>query len=181
MSEDARPAAEVLGGRPEGRAIVPGVLVVGFGNTLSADDGAGPAVVAAFAARGLPDHCRVEEGGTDALLLTLLWRGEREIWLVDALVAGAVPGTVRRLEHEEVMALPQPHGGAHQLSLPASLRCVALAEPAMARVRYRLWGIEPLSLAPFEPMCEAVALAAREVAAEIGRALEEASAAPSSR
>jgi hydrogenase maturation protease len=148
-----------------------GVLVVGFGNALAGDDGAGPAAVARLQALGLPPGARAEEGGTDALLLPVLWRGESEIWIVDALARGAPPGSVHRLDHEAVLAIPQGHAGAHQLSLPECLRCIALSEPAMAGVRYRLFGIEPRSLALLEPMAEVVAEASREVAAEIHRAL----------
>jgi hydrogenase maturation protease len=118
------------------------VLVVGFGNALAADDGAGPAVVAGLRRRGLPRGARAEEGGQDALRLAGLWRGEPEIWLVDALRRRGPPGSIHRLGHEEVLALPQRHGTAHQLSLPECLRWLAHGYPEMASVRFRLWGIE---------------------------------------
>jgi hydrogenase maturation protease len=89
---------------------------------------------------------RAEEGDSDSLRLPRLWEGEDEVWLVDALVRGSAPGTVHRLSHEELLRVRQRHGTAHRLSLPESLRWIALAYPEMARVRYRLWGIEPLRL-----------------------------------
>jgi hydrogenase maturation protease len=151
-----------------------GVLVVGFGNTLARDDGVGPAVVERLRLAGLPEGLRAEEGGQDSLRLPALWRGEPQVWLVDALSRGAPPGTIHRVGHDELLAIPQGHACVHQLSLPESLRWLSLADPEMGDVRYRLWGIEPARFAPGGGLSEAVARAAVEVAAEIeqaGRAL----------
>jgi len=141
-----------------------GVLVVGFGNDLVADDGCGLAVVRRLSST---EGLRVAEGHSDSLLLPRLWAGEDQVWLVDALVRGAPPGTVHRLTHEELLAVPQRHGTAHQLSLPESLRWVALAYPDMAAVRYRLWGIEPARLDLEEGLSPEVADAVVAVADEI--------------
>jgi hydrogenase maturation protease len=149
------------------------VLVVGFGNALVADDGIGPAVIACLRRRGLPEGVRAEEGGQDALCLASLWRGEPEIWLVDALLRGASPGTVHCLAHEAVLALPQRHGTAHQLSLPECLRWLALGFPELGAVRYRLWGIEPFRIDLREglsqPVERAVARLCDELVLEAGR------------
>jgi hydrogenase maturation protease len=145
------------------------VLAVGFGNTLAGDDGCGPAVIARLRRATLPPGLRVEDGHTDSLRLPRLWRGEREVWLVDALVRGAPPGTVHRLGHAEVTAIPQRHGTAHQLSLPESLRWIALAHPEMGSVRYRLWGIEPERLTLGQSLSEPVVDGVHEVAGEILR------------
>jgi len=142
------------------------VLVIGFGNELLGDDGCGPAVVRLL---GSSSHVRAVDGHTDALLVPGLWAGEREVWLVDAVVRGAPPGTVHHLAHEEVLSIPQRHGTAHQLSLPESLRWVALSCPDMAGVRYRLWGIEPGRMSFGEGLTGAVAAATAIVAAEIER------------
>jgi hydrogenase maturation protease len=140
--------------------------VVGFGNDLVGDDGCGLAVVRRLRGPGVP---RVEEGHSDSLRLPSLWAGEDEIWLVDALVRGAAPGTVHRLSHDELMRVPQRHGTAHQLSLPESLRWIAHSFPEMARVRYRMWGIEPASLALGEGLSPAVEAAVEDVCGEIQR------------
>ncbi len=110
---------------------------------------------------------RAEEGHSDSLRLPSVWRGEGQVWLVDALVRGAPPGTVHRLSHEELMAVPQRHGTAHQLSLPESLRWIAHAYPEMVAIRYRLWGIEPLRLALEEGLSPEVAAAVEAVCEEI--------------
>lgn len=152
-------------------------LVVGFGNALVADDGVGPAVIAGLHRRGLPPGVRAEEGGQDALCLAGLWRGEPEIWLVDALLRRASPGSIHRFRHEEVLALPQRHGTAHQLSLPECLRWLAHGYPEMASVRYRLWGIEAsridLDEGLSQPVAQAVSRVCDELLLEMGQLAAE--------
>ena len=143
------------------------VLVAGFGNPLMADDGAGPAVVEALRALVPPEWLRVEHGDSDSLRLASLWRGEPFVWLVDAVVRGAAPGTVHRIEHAELLEVPQRHGTAHQLSLPESLRWLTVAEPSMAAVRYLLWGVEPAEVRPRPGLSPAVAEAVPVVAAAV--------------
>ncbi len=121
-------------------------LVVGFGNTLMGDDGVGHRVISELAARDLPAGVRVEECGSDSLVLPGLWRGEERVWIVDAVVGGNPPGTIHYLDHEEVMSIPQRHATVHHLSLPEGLRWIALTFPEMSVVRYRMWGIEPKRL-----------------------------------
>jgi hydrogenase maturation protease len=155
-----------------------GVLVVGFGNSLAGDDGAGPALVERLRKAALPPGARVEDGGSDSLRLSALWQGEREIWLVDALVRKEPPGSIVRLSHEETLSIPQRHATVHHLSLPESLRLIVLTEPAMAGVRYRLWGIVPASIHLGDPMSAPVAAAVELVAGEILRDLSLLAAAP---
>jgi len=144
-----------------------GVLIVGFGNPLMADDGAGPALVAALTSVRLPRGVRVEDGGSDSLVLSGLWRGEPDVWLVDAVIRGDPPGSVVRLGHDELLRVPQRHGTAHRLSLPESLRWLAIAHPERAHVRYRLWGIEPAAVEPRPGLSAAVADAVADVAGEL--------------
>ena len=138
--------------------------MLGIGNDLMGDDGAGPRVVALLRSGSTPSWLRAEDGGTDALRLPLIHRAEPRVVLVDALRAGGPPGTVRELGHDELLAIPQTHGGAHALSLPETLRWLLFAEPALAAVRFALVGIEPEIVAPRDSLSPAVEAAAREVA-----------------
>ena len=150
------------------------LLVVGFGNPLMADDGVGCAVLGRLRLSGLSEGVRAEEGGDDSLRLRAIWGGEPEVWLVDALSAGAAPGTIHRLGHEALFAMRQQYVSAHQLSLPESLRWLNLAYPEMRCVRYRMWGIEPERLAMGERLTAAVMRAAIAVTREIRRFLRTA-------
>lgn len=144
-----------------------GLLIVGFGNSLMADDGVGPAVVEALRLRRLPPGVRAKDGGSDSLRLSSLWRGEPEIWIVDAVIRGEAPGSIYRLGHDQLIDAPQRHGTAHHLSLPESLRWVAISYPEMAEVRYRMWGVEPEVVEPRPGLSSAVEAAVEKLAGEI--------------
>jgi len=153
-----------------------GVLVLGFGNPLVGDDGAGPAVV-----RELADHCppagiRIEDGGTDVLTLPSWWQGETELWIIDAVRAGAQPGTIHRLDHDTILSLPQTTASLHHLSIPECLRWIVHAFPEMRAVRFRLWGIEPAVISASSGLSEPVAEAVGQVASELWSALSASSA-----
>jgi len=149
----------------------PSVLIVGFGNPLVGDDGVGIAVIERLLQGGLPSGVRAEIGDTDSLRLPDLWKGEEEIWLVDAVVSDDPAGAVRVIEHDDLLAIPQRHATAHQLSLPESLRWIQLGHPEMKGVRYRLWGIEPAVVRHVEGLTPAVARGADQVVVKIRRAL----------
>lgn len=156
------------------------VLIVGFGNALAGDDGAGLEACAELALRALPPGARVEFGGTDALCLAGLWRGEDEVFLVDAVEAGDAPGAIHRFDHAALLGVQQASTDAHHLSLADCLRLLPLVRPEMARVRYRLWGIEPAAVVARDGVSPEVAAAARRVADEVVRAARELAAAPAS-
>ena len=143
------------------------VLVLAFGNPLVGDDGAGPAVARELAAHPAAAGVRIEDGGTDVLTLPSWWRGEPEIWIIDAVRAGAEPGTIHRLDHETILALPQKTASLHHLSIPECLRWVLHAFPQMRSVRFRLWGIEPSEVATGVGLSPAVARAVVEVGTEL--------------
>jgi hydrogenase maturation protease len=136
-----------------------------------ADDGAGPEVVRRLNAGHLPAGVRVEDGGADSLRLPGIWRGEAEVWLVDAVTGGGEPGSIARLAHEDVLAVPQRHATAHALSLPEGLRWISLSYPEMAAVRYRLWGLVAGRLSLGSGLSDQVEAAVGRVVQEIRREL----------
>lgn len=143
------------------------LLVVGFGNLLAGDDGAGLAVAERLRALRPPAGLRVADGGTDVLRLASCLAGESDVWLVDALRRGAPPGTVHHLGHDELLRVAQPHRSAHELSLPEGLRWLTASDPQFQHVRFRLWGIEPHWLGAGQGLSAAVEWAVEAVAADI--------------
>ena len=87
------------------------VAIIGCGNPNRGDDGAGPAVVRALAARGMssdPD-VRLLDAGTDGMGVMFAARGCRRLAIVDACRSGSQPGTVFEVPGEE---LARPHARA---------------------------------------------------------------------
>ena len=75
------------------------LLVLGLGNVLLGDDGAGPAVIAWLRQTRLaPAGTRLFDGGTLGLSLLPYLEDARRVILVDAVAADASAGTLVRLE-----------------------------------------------------------------------------------
>jgi hydrogenase maturation protease len=153
------------------------VLIIAFGNSLVGDDGAGPAVARALAVQAPGSGFRIEDGGTDVLTLPTRWHGEGEVWIIDAVRAGAPPGTIHRLDHDTVLSLPQTTASLHHLSIPECLRWILHAFPEMRGVRFRLWGIEPTEVRTGAGLSPAVAAAVAEVSADLRAAMSTSAAA----
>ncbi|MGD8378058.1 MAG: HyaD/HybD family hydrogenase maturation endopeptidase [Gammaproteobacteria bacterium] len=110
----------------------PAILVLGIGNNLLSDDGAGIHVVEGLRTGGCPANVTLLDGGT--LSFTLLEAVEEAATLivVDAANLDAPPGTVRSFEGDAMDAFLGSGGGrsVHEVSLLDLL--------AMARLRDRL-------------------------------------------
>ncbi|MCP5373243.1 MAG: hydrogenase maturation protease [Hyphomicrobiales bacterium] len=72
----------------------PAPLIIGIGNDLRGDDGAGPRVAAALAGAG---YRTLVHGGDGADLMDL-WQGEAAVFLVDAATGAGPAGELRRLD-----------------------------------------------------------------------------------
>jgi hydrogenase maturation protease len=121
------------------------VLVLGLGNTLMSDDGFGVRAIETLAARYcLPETVRLLDGGTLGLDLLPRLEGVERLLIVDALEMLGAPGTVFRLEGEEV---PRAFAGklsVHQLGVQDLL---ALAELQGHLPRELVvWGVQPESI-----------------------------------
>jgi hydrogenase maturation protease len=94
------------------------MLVLGLGNVLCGDDGAG--VVAVHKLRRgwhLPSDVRVVDGGTLGLDLLALVAASDRVILVDAVRADAPPGTIVRLVGDEVAPAVYERLSPHQIGV----------------------------------------------------------------
>ena len=94
------------------------LLILGLGNLLCTDDGVGPVAAQAIAeTRVVPEGVQVLDGGTLGLsLLPYLEDAERAI-LVDAIEIDAPPGTLVRLEGDEVGPAVAARLSVHQVGV----------------------------------------------------------------
>jgi len=95
-----------------------GVLVLGLGNVLLGDDGLGAAAVSRIERNyRIPPGVSLEDGGTLGLsLLGLLAESDRVI-LVDAVRTGSPPGTLVRIDGEDVMDAVRERLSPHQVGV----------------------------------------------------------------
>lgn len=120
--------------------------MLGIGNTLLADDGAG--VHAALALRdayALPPGVEVIDGGTAGMELLDSLAGADLLLVLDAVKAGRAPASLVELAGDEVPAFFRAKLSQHQVSI-----CDVLAGLEFAGAAPRelvLIGIEPCSMA----------------------------------
>lgn len=150
-----------LSPRPDGRP--PRLAVVGIGQRLRGDDGAGPAVVGRLAGL-LPDASLLllDAGHAPENCLGPIIRFRPDvILLIDAARGDGAPGTTVWLRPEEA----EGRGGStHTLSL-AMLAGYLAAESGAA---VHILGIEPANVAFGEGLSPAVEQAVAEVSATLG-------------
>ena len=91
-------------------APIPGhpVVVIGCGNLLRGDDGAGPIVIRKLWQRGAADWARLVDGGTAGMDVAFQMNGAERVILIDASSTGSEPGTLFRVPGEEITSLPLP-------------------------------------------------------------------------
>lgn len=148
------------------------VLVLGLGNVLLQDEGAGVRVIERLQAGfTFPEDVSVIDGGTLGLdLLHLLEDAQRAV-IVDAVRAGKPAGTLLRLYNDEIPAFLGLKLSPHQVGLADIL--------GLARLRGRLpdevvlWGVQAEDLTPGLALSPAVATQvaplAEHVLAELAR------------
>jgi hydrogenase maturation protease len=94
------------------------LLVLGLGNTLLEDDGVGGAAIARLLDHyEVPDGVRVLDGGTLGLSLLPYLEDADAVILVDAIRADAAPGTLVRLEGDEVAPAVATRLSVHQVGV----------------------------------------------------------------
>jgi hydrogenase maturation protease len=105
------------------------VLVLGLGNVLCGDDGAGVAAVHRLArAWAMPDGVRVVDGGTLGLDLLALVAASDRVILVDAVRADGPAGTQVRLTGDAVAPAVYERLSPHQIGVADLLAGAALCE-----------------------------------------------------
>ncbi|HXV62702.1 MAG TPA: HyaD/HybD family hydrogenase maturation endopeptidase [Vicinamibacteria bacterium] len=121
------------------------ILVLALGNPLLHDEGVGASALERLCRRELPNSVELLDGGTAGLSLVPRFRQAERVLVLDAVRAGAEPGTILRLEGTalpaEVFGITSPH----QLGLSDILRAVRLAGGPREVV---VLGVEPLTTEP---------------------------------
>ena len=138
-------------------------VVIGVGNPLRGDDGAGPAVVRALRAAGVPEGVGLFEAEAGAVDIMELWEGAHLAIVVDAVRSGATPGSIHRLE------LPGGTATSRRSSHGLELDEAAGIAQALGRLPARLvtFGVEVKACELGAPLSIPVARAVRSVAGEI--------------
>ena len=138
------------------------IVVLGVGNSLHGDDGAGPAVAAGIAALGLPGVAAYDCGTAPENFTGVVRRaGPDLLVIVDAAEMGLLAGSVRRIPLERICDTAI---GTHMLALSHLVRFLADAAGRIVVV-----GVQPACMGDREDLSAAVA----EGVAEVVRCVRE--------
>jgi len=121
------------------------ILVLGLGNTIMTDDGFGGRAVDTLRARfTFPEGVRVEDGGTLGLDLLPMFEGIDQLLIIDALEMDADPGSIFRLEGEEVPRALASKVSVHQMGIQDLLAVAELQGNLPGELV--VWGVQPLTV-----------------------------------
>jgi hydrogenase maturation protease len=150
------------------------VVVIGVGNGLRGDDGAGLEIVRSLAARARAEAIEVREQEGEALGLLEQWDGAAGAVLVDAIHSGAPPGTIHRVDAsaEPIPALLASFSSTHAVGVGEAVELArALGRLPRSTIIYGIEGacfdtgsdISPAVRAVIPELAAAVLAEAREL------------------
>jgi hydrogenase maturation protease len=139
----ARPERELEDTSMESKLIT----ILGVGNLLFTDEGVGVRVAEALQDRyEFPENVKVVDGGTLGLgLLSVISEADYLI-VVDAVRNGGEPGTLHRIEGEEIPKRILMKNSLHQVDLLEALTCCQALDKVPETV---IIGIEPEDITTF--------------------------------
>src|SRR5450631_571431 len=121
------------------------ILVMGIGNLLLQDEGAGVRAVEEFERRfEIPECVELLDGGTSGIELLRYIQEKDVLILIDVVRNGDPCGTLSKFEGDDVPALFQSKISPHQLGISDLLATALLTDTMPGKVV--LFGIEPKSL-----------------------------------
>jgi hydrogenase maturation protease len=148
------------------------IAVVGIGNSLLTDDGAGIHTLERFADSNADENVQCLDGGTVGLALLDRLGGLDGLVALDAMILGKPPGSVTVLEGEDMDAhLRNQRGSVHEVGLSDlmdALRLRGELPPHRALI-----GIEPAAIDWGTEPTDSVAAAVPKAAAAAQRLVRE--------
>lgn len=147
----------------------PRTAIIGCGNPTRADDGAGPAVIARLASRGMPEHVDLFDAGTDGMAVMYSARGAQRLIIIDAREPEGQPGAVFEVPGDLLTVEPQHGAGLHAFRWDHALfvgrKLFGAAFPDDVQVFLIEAGSLDFSVELTEPVARAVETVADRIAA----------------
>lgn len=142
------------------------ILVLGLGNTIMTDDGFGVRAVEALSSRfRFHGEVRLLDGGTLGLDLLPHLEAIEHLLIIDALEMKMAPGTVVRLEGEEVPRAFASKLSVHQMGVQDLLAVSELMGHLPSELV--VWGVQPESIEMGTELTATVAAAMEPVVAGV--------------
>lgn len=124
------------------------ILVLGVGNILLKDEGVGVRVLEALIDQyQFPENVRLVDGGTQGLWLMATLQDVDHLIVIDAVLGRGEPGTIYRLERDDLPKGLRSKQSAHDSDLVEALNLCSLIGVGPQTVV--VVGIEPEDIQPF--------------------------------
>jgi len=147
------------------------ILVLGVGNLLLRDEGVGVRALEVIEKRyELPAGVELMDGGTSGMELLGYIQGRDALIIIDAVTCNEPPGTIVRMEGDQVPALFRKKISPHQLGLSDLLAAARLTDSIPKKLV--LFGVEPLELGTGLDLSGKVAGVMQDLAALVAFELE---------
>ncbi len=144
-------------------------MLIGVGNEWRGDDGAGLEVARRVRESQIPDIEVVEHEGEPIGLIDA-WTGAGETIVVDAVISGAAPGTVHRLDAgAEPLPAPLFRNSTHAMGIAEAVELGRSLDRLPSRLT--VCGVEGERFEVGAAMTAAVEAAVESLAAELGEEL----------
>jgi hydrogenase maturation protease len=140
------------------------IVVIGVGNRMRSDDGAGPAVLDRLGGLVPTDVGLVESMGDVAQILDA-WKSSERVVIVDAVMSGSPPGTVRRLDGRSGVPTSWRSPSSHLIGLAEAIELGGSLGSLPDEVT--VFGIEAENVDGGTALTASVGAAVDEVAEEI--------------
>lgn len=141
------------------------ILVIGVGNIYRSDDAAGILVARAISGLRLPGVEVIEASGEGAALMDS-WKDAGSVFLIDAVVSGASPGKVRRIDVRKEAVPPEYfHYSTHAFSVAEGVELSRTLGQLPAKMV--IYGIEGKSFSAGLDVSPKVREGVREVTARL--------------
>jgi len=120
------------------------ILILGIGNILLKDEGIGVRVAEKMKEMSLPPDVEVMDGGTGGLDLVYCIDGRKKVVVVDAVKAGAPPGTLFRFTDKDLAKKKGVMRSAHGIDFSDVVAVASFLKIKPAEIVFL--GIEPEDL-----------------------------------
>jgi hydrogenase maturation protease len=116
------------------------IAVIGIGNILLRDDGAGVRAIELLQKEDLPSGVKLVDGGTSVIDMLGFFTDYPIVFVIDALKAGLAPGTIYKIKPGEINDYKREHLSLHDVQI---LDVVNMAKMLGKTPDVTIFAIEP--------------------------------------
>jgi len=116
------------------------IVVIGIGNILLKDDGAGVHALNRLKTETLPASVKLVDGGTSVMDMLYYFTDHPRVIIIDALKGGYAPGTIYKIPPEAIKSYKQEHLSLHDVQI---LDVIKMANQLGHFPNVILYAIEP--------------------------------------